>query len=173
MVPPLNDETCPRQPARAPPPVPQPPPIQPSYQPCQQCRAKTKTFICIQCNNLPFCDTCWSTWVLHADGATGWGGRPHEKSDPHVITRLRDILEPSTSDADHEKSLESDDDTTWFGVVRDLSQQQVFQDYGRFAGLMSETQSEESEDRFPQLVSFIGQTGKFCSNPDTLGTLHQ
>ncbi|EWY81854.1 hypothetical protein FOYG_16063 [Fusarium oxysporum NRRL 32931] len=159
MAPSLTDERYPRQPARAPPPVPQPPPNQPSYKPCHQCHANTKTFICIQCNNLTFCDICWSTWVLHADGATGWGGRPHEKSDPHVITRLRGILEPNTSDADHEKSLELDDDTTWFGVVRDPSQQQVFQDYGRFAALMSESQSEESEDRFPQLVSFIGQTG--------------
>lgn len=61
--------------------------------------------------------------MLHADGATGWGGRPHEKSDPRVITRLRGILEPSTSYADYEKSLESDDDTTWFGVVRNPSQQ--------------------------------------------------
>lgn len=98
--------------------------------------------------------------MLHVDGATGWGGRPHEKSDPHVITRLRDILEPVTSNADHEKSLELDDDTTWFGVVRNQSQQQVFQDYGRFAALISESQSEEAEDRFPQLVSFIGQTGE-------------
>ncbi|KAK2606241.1 hypothetical protein QQS21_003289 [Conoideocrella luteorostrata] len=152
-------DTYPRRPVRPPPPPPPPPLAQPSYKPCHECRVHTKTFICIQCNNLPFCDTCWSTWVLHADGATGWGGRPHEKSDPHVITRLRGILEPTTSNVDHEKSLELDDDTTWFGVVRDLSQQQVFQDYGRFAALMSESQSEETQDRFPQLVSFIGQTG--------------
>lgn len=97
--------------------------------------------------------------MLHTDGATGWGGRPHEKSDPHVVTRLREILEPSKSDEEHDRSLELDDDTTWFGVVRDPSQQQIFQDYGRFAALMSESQSEEVEDRFPQLISFIGQTG--------------
>lgn len=138
------------------------------YKPCSRCKANTRTFICIQCNSLVFCDTCWSGWELHADGATGWGGRPHEKSDPHVVTRLREILEPSTSDADHDRNLELDDDTTWFGVVRDASHQQVFQDYGRFAALMGENQSDEAEDRYPQLVSFIGQTGKHSYNPHSI-----
>lgn len=138
------------------------------YKPCSTCEANTRTFICIQCNNLAFCNTCWSCWVLHTDGATGWGGRPHEKSDPHVVTRLREILEPSISDADHDRNLELDDDTTWFGVVRHASHQPVFQDYGRFAALMSENQSDEAEDRYPQLVSFIGQTGKYSYNPHSI-----
>lgn len=142
-----------------------------SYEPCSQCAANTKTFICIQCNNLAFCEACWPTWVLHVDGATGWGGRPHEKADPHVITRLREILEPSTTDADHDRNLELDDDTTWFGVVRDASHQHVFQDYGRFAALMGESQSDYDEDRYPQLVSFIGQTGKSHTNVSACSVL--
>lgn len=42
-------------------------------QPCQTCATtKDKTFTCIQCNNLAFCETCWPKWVLHTPGSVGW-----------------------------------------------------------------------------------------------------
>lgn len=127
---------------------------------CQTCGATgKKLFSCIQCNNYSFCDDCWSTWVLHAPGAVGWDGRPHEKSNAAVVQRLRQILEPSRTDIEHESELQSDDDTTWFGIGRDALGQPIFEDHGRFASLMSESQTPDLDTRHPQLVSFIGQTG--------------
>jgi hypothetical protein len=131
---------------------------------CHTCKATDKiTYSCIQCNNLSFCNECWSLWILHVDGAVGWDGRPHEKSNAEVVQRLRQILEPTRTENDHEHELQNDDDTTWFGVGRDSNNQSVFQDYGRFATLMSESQTPELGSRYPQLVSFIGQTGMFRS----------
>lgn len=128
---------------------------------CHQCHSTSnQTFSCIQCNNLAFCDDCWSEWILHRPGAVGYDGRPHEKSDPNVVRILRQILEPVRSDSDVDNEHQADEDTTWFGVGRDASNQPVLQDYGRFATLLSESQTQEVGERFPSLVSFIGQTGK-------------
>lgn len=52
-----------------------------------------------------------------------------------------------------------DEHTTWFGVARDSSGQPIFQDFGRYAAIMSDSNSGEHQLRFPELVSFIGQTG--------------
>lgn len=128
---------------------------------CHTCHSSSKiTFSCIQCNNLSFCEGCWGLWILHAPGAVGWDGNPHEKSNAEIVQRLRQILEPTRTETDHNNELQLDDDTTWFGVGRDSSNQPILQDYGRFATLMSESQTPELGNRFPQLVSFIGQTGK-------------
>lgn len=129
-------------------------------QPCQTCGTTLeKTFSCIQCNNLTFCNVCWPKWILHIPGAVGWNGKPHEKADPAVVHRLRQILEPRRTEAEHEAELLEDEDTTWFGFGRDPSGHPIFHDYGRFAAIMRETITEETPDRYPQLVSFIGETG--------------
>ncbi|KAK8041498.1 hypothetical protein PG994_014505 [Apiospora phragmitis] len=126
--------------------------VLPSWKPCQTCGTTTeKTFTCIQCNNLAFCDPCWPRWVLHVPGAVGWDGKPHEKADLMVIHRLRQILEPA--------ELLEDEDTTWLGFGRDSSGRSVLHDYGRFAAIMGETTAEDTTERFPQLVSFVGETG--------------
>ncbi|KAI0124847.1 hypothetical protein BJ170DRAFT_478611 [Xylariales sp. AK1849] len=128
--------------------------------PCQTCHTTAEqTFSCIQCNNFAFCNTHWSEWILHQEGAVGWDGRQHEKSDPGVVQRLRQILEPTKSEVEHDKDIQMDDRTTWFGVGRDSSNRPIFEDYGRFATIMTESQSAEMGHRYPQLVSFIGQTG--------------
>ncbi|RYP02992.1 hypothetical protein DL764_005446 [Monosporascus ibericus] len=129
-------------------------------QPCQTCgTTKFKTFTCIQCNSLAFCETCWPRWILHVPGATGWGGKPHEKADPLVVQRLRQILEPIRSEADHQAELMEDEDTTWFGFGRDSAGNPIFQDHGRFAAVMGECRGGNIAGRYPQLVSFIGETG--------------
>lgn len=131
---------------------------------CHECRSTSKrTFSCIQCNNLAFCDDCWSGWILHWPGAVGYDGRPHEKSDANVVRILRQILEPTRSESDVDNEHQADEDTTWFGVGRDASNQPVLQDYGRFATLLSEGQTQEASERYPLLISFIGQTGKQLS----------
>ncbi|KAI2616839.1 FabD/lysophospholipase-like protein [Hypoxylon sp. NC1633] len=132
----------------------------PLTQPCQTCGTiAEKLFTCIQCNNLAFCDTCWPKWVLHTPGAVGWNGKPHEKADPLVVHRLRQILEPTRTEAEHESELLEDRDTTWFGFGRDHAGRPLFHDYGRFAAIMSETVTDETAERNPQLATFIGETG--------------
>lgn len=129
-------------------------------QPCQTCGTNAeKTFTCIQCNNLAFCEACWPKWVLHTPGAVGWNGKPHEKADPLVVHRLRQILEPTRTEAEHESELIEDRDTTWFGFGRDASGHPLFHDFGRFAAIMSETVTDETAERYPQLATFIGETG--------------
>ncbi|KAI0024490.1 FabD/lysophospholipase-like protein [Xylariomycetidae sp. FL0641] len=128
--------------------------------PCQTCgTTDDKTFTCIQCNNLAFCDGCWPKWVLHLPGAVGWNGKPHEKSDPMVVRRLRQILEPKRSEHEHENELLEDCDTTWFGFGRDAMGHPLLHDHGRFAAIMAETQTNETRERHPMLASFIGETG--------------
>ncbi|KAI1773205.1 hypothetical protein F4818DRAFT_120070 [Hypoxylon cercidicola] len=132
----------------------------PLSQPCQTCGTRSlKIYTCIQCNNLAFCEVCWAKWVLHTPGAVGWNGKPHEKADPIVVHRLRQILEPTRTEEEHESELLEDRDTTWFGFGRDASGHPLFHDYGRFAAIMSETVTDETAERYPQLATFIGETG--------------
>ncbi|KAI0871339.1 hypothetical protein GGS24DRAFT_492309 [Hypoxylon argillaceum] len=134
--------------------------VLPKSLPCQTCATVAEsTWTCIQCNNLAFCDTCWSKWILHLPGAVGWNGKPHEKANPLVVDRLRQILEPTRTEEEHEAELLEDQDTTWFGYGRDASNHPQLYDYGLFAAIMAETHTEEAGERYPQLASFIGETG--------------
>ncbi|KAI1125989.1 hypothetical protein F5Y10DRAFT_279102 [Nemania abortiva] len=134
--------------------------VLPQSLPCQTCATVAETtWTCIQCNNLAFCDSCWSKWILHLPGAVGWNGKPHEKANPLVVDRLRQILEPTRTEEEHELELLEDQDTTWFGYGRDASNHPQLYDYGRFAAIMAETHTEETGERYPQLASFIGETG--------------
>jgi hypothetical protein len=53
---------------------------------------------------------------------------------------------------------EDDGSTKWFGVARDFSGRPNFEDYGRYATLMSSISPVTDGARYPQLVSFIGVT---------------
>lgn len=59
----------------------------------------------------------------------------------------------------------ADESTTWFGIIREQGELPVFQDSGRYADLMSDTgpqgNLENHDTRYPGLVSFVGQTGKY------------
>ncbi|KAK8015171.1 hypothetical protein PG990_008467 [Apiospora arundinis] len=129
---------------------------------CTTCQSPGKHhWICVQCSDFAFCDSCWSRWPLHQPGRVGYDGKPHEKANAQVVNRLRNILQPQWTPEAHEEQLQQDDDTTWFGIDRDSSNKPIFQDYGRFATLMGESKTLGLNDgvRYPQLVSFIGQTG--------------
>ena len=76
-----------------------------------------------------------------------------------MVQRLRQILEPERTEADHQAELIEDEDTTWFGFGRDSAGIPKFEDHGRFAVIMSECHAGSSATRYPQLVSFIGETG--------------
>jgi hypothetical protein len=87
-------------------------------------------------------------------------GNPHEKIDSLLLERLRQVLEPVRTEAEHEAELDRDRESTWFGFDRDSSGHPTFVDYGRFAAIMTESLAGKVSDIFPQLVSFIGETGR-------------
>ncbi|PQE03570.1 patatin-like serine protein [Rutstroemia sp. NJR-2017a BVV2] len=129
-------------------------------EPCVVCGStEAKTFTCIQCNNDTFCGYCWSKERSHRPGAVGFDGKPHEKTEKRVVDRLRKILEPKRTPAEQQEQQKSDEDTTWFGIARDSANMPMFQDYGRYAKIMAQSRTSGIKVRYPQLVSFIGQTG--------------
>ena len=126
-------------------------------EPCEDysCTDKAQpTYYCAQCD-CSFCDTCWDKQPAHKPKKRGADGRAHEKIDRLVVERYRNILEPISDSQEQD-----DEDTTWFGVGRNEADEPVFEDYGQYATLMAESHSEAHKIRFPQLVSFIGQTGR-------------
>ena len=76
-----------------------------------------------------------------------------------MVKKLKSILHPSKRPEEIQKLHEEDESTKWFGVARDLTGRPNFEDYGRYATLMSNISPIESlGNRYPQLVSFIGVT---------------
>ncbi|KAH9825933.1 Patatin-like phospholipase [Teratosphaeria destructans] len=89
----------------------------------------------------------------------GRDGVPHEKTNPAVVRRLKEILHPTRATDEIQKLHEDDESTKWFGVTKDYTGRPTFEDYGRYASLMSSISPIESlGNRYPQLVSFIGVT---------------
>lgn len=143
-------------------PAPFPPPSRSDSgaEPCDVCeKTHVTTWTCIQCNNDSFCDDCWGKERAHRHGAVGFDGKPHEKTDRKVVKRLREILEPERSPEQQQELHRGDEDTTWFGIARDSANLPIFQDYERYASIMAQSRTSEVNVRYPQLVSFIGQTG--------------
>lgn len=52
-----------------------------------------------------------------------------------------------------------DEDTTWFGFDRDEDGSPFLAEYQRYASLMMDCAQDPGSQRYPALVSFIGQTG--------------
>ena len=111
-----------------------------------------------------FCGNCWDTQIAHQPGSKG--DSPHEKSDPEITKRLQDILTPATN-LDTQKQLhKADSDTTWLRHTRNTRpfvQEPELVEYGRYKELMQASFTSEWKERWPQLVSFIGQTGERMS----------
>lgn len=97
--------------------------------------------------------------IPHRPKRRGPSARPHEKVDLDIVRRLESILHPSTDPAETREQHQEDERTKWFGVARDDDGETVFEDYGRYASLVSETaRLASTENRYPQLVSFVGVT---------------
>jgi energy-coupling factor transporter ATP-binding protein EcfA2 len=128
-------------------------------QPCEICELSgEQTWNCSYCDMI-FCDGCWAKQGPHRPGRTGPDGLPHEKADLRIVSRYKEILTPAT-DTDGQRRLHlEDEDTTWFGISRDLNNQPVLRDHGRYAAIIADSSTGEYKIRYPQLVSFIGQTG--------------
>lgn len=77
-----------------------------------------------------------------------------------MVKRLKGILNPTRNPEEIQKLHEDDEGTKWFGVARDPTGRPNFEDYGRYATLMSSISpiTNAGGNRYPQIVSFIGVT---------------
>ncbi|KAK4897196.1 hypothetical protein LTR27_005089 [Elasticomyces elasticus] len=113
---------------------------------------------CVDCDS-SYCGDCWPRQGPHKPNKKGRDGVPHEKTNPHVVRRLKETLNPTRKPEEIQRLHEQDASTKWFGVARDLTGRPNLEDYGRYATLMSNISPIEGlGNRYPQLVSFIGVT---------------
>ncbi|KAL9572020.1 hypothetical protein ACKAV7_003852 [Fusarium commune] len=90
-------------------------------------------------------------------GKIGIDGRQHEKVDREVNDRLSKIFGEPTQDEQNNRHG-GDINTTWFGVINEADQ--PFLHYSnRIVDILQESQVGDYSERFPHLVSFVGQTG--------------
>ncbi|KAF2188984.1 hypothetical protein K469DRAFT_684250 [Zopfia rhizophila CBS 207.26] len=135
------------------------PPNDLGFKPCEACElSDIRTWNCSYCD-VNLCDPCWDKQLPHKPGRTGPDGLPHEKGDPSIVKRLKSILTPPIDPGEQQSLHMDDEDTTWFGIAKDIDNQPIFQDYGRYATIMADSTTGVYKLRYPQLVSFIGQTG--------------
>jgi hypothetical protein len=120
-----------------------------------------------------FCVECWERNFAHKKGRRAPGAVPHERSDHVVAKKIKSALESKPTEAEQEQLHKKDEDTGWFGILREEGELPLFQDYGRYASLMASTTTRsvwnsplqshpgaaQRDTRFPSLVSFVGQTG--------------
>ncbi|KAH7087111.1 hypothetical protein FB567DRAFT_526936 [Paraphoma chrysanthemicola] len=110
---------------------------------------------CVDCAS-SLCEPCWPQTLAHHVGRRGRDG-PHEKVTKNVYKKLKDILEPCYSEDELEALHRRDFDTTWFGIQKDNNRQPHLADHDIYTSLLSSPLSTGKE-KYPQLVSFIGQT---------------
>lgn len=130
---------------------------------CEGCeRFHTLQAYCNVCGCI-FCPTCWAAQIPHRRNHLAPGNIPHEQTDRWLALKIQSILKPELSPASEEQLHIEDENTTWFGIIREQGELPVFQDYGRYASLMLDTGIQRNPQnydiRYPGLVSFVGQTG--------------
>ena len=121
----------------------------------------TPKLFCLNCSST-YCELCWGLQGPHQPGKTGPDGLPHERTNKEIYDRLEPILDPPESVSELSRLHEEDESTTWFGIEKDSNGKPLFQDHGRFATLMADTKQPNTGVRYPQLVSFVGETGEPC-----------
>lgn len=131
--------------------------------PCEgaECTAKAETarWLCVICD-CTYCDLCWDKQGPHRQGKLGHDGLPHEKTSEDLHLRLKSIFEPPEKHSELLKLHLEDEDTLWFGVDKDANGKCHFTETGRYSTLMTMTKQPTATERYPLLVSFVGQTGE-------------
>ena len=128
--------------------------------PCELCKQDVQTWHCPSCSS-DYCDRCWTTQVAHRHEKTSAPNHGHEKTNWNLLETMKAILEPS-NDENVLKTLHANDQNTkWFGVVRDGDGKSQFDNTGRFADVMADSRPLSGSIRYPKLVAFIGDT---CEN---------
>lgn len=135
-------------------------------EPCDECNVpKPQIWKCLQCD-LHFCDTCWDEEKPHRPGRAG---QVHEKLDTDVYSRLKKTFRFNhnhssnlATDGQQVELHQTDTDTTWFALVKQTGKQggcHDLQPTDRLDEIMLDSDTGLFEDRYPQLVSFVGRTG--------------
>ena len=132
---------------------------------CEDCaRQLLETSYCESCDAV-FCAECWERQISHRKGRRGLTGIAHEKADFTIAKRLENILTPTADPVEQQQLHANDIETAWFGVVRNGSfAKPGLHDYGRYPELMKMSFTGQWSERWPQIVSFIGQTGTLVSS---------
>jgi hypothetical protein len=77
--------------------------------------------------------------------------------------KINQVLESDMTETEQEQMHSKDENTTWFGIIREKGEMPLFQDYGRYAQILSDITSQDAhgaqDTRYPGMVSFVGQTG--------------
>lgn len=101
--------------------------------------------------------------ISHRNHHLAPGNVPHEKTSHNLAMKIKKILEPELDGAMEEELHAEDENTTWFGILREHGELPILRDYGRYTDLMSDTgpqgNFEHYGTRYPGLVSFFGQVG--------------
>ncbi|KAF7502349.1 hypothetical protein GJ744_006003 [Endocarpon pusillum] len=121
-------------------------------------QADTPRWLCASCD-CTYCDLCWELQAPHRQGKLGQNGLPHEKTSKDVFVRLQSIFEPPEKKSELLRLHLEDEETLWFGVEKDDNGKFIFTDNGRYTSLMTMTKQPTATERYPLLVSFVGQTG--------------
>ena len=155
-------------------------------------RNRAQVWYCVDCA-CEFCDPCWQHFLAHRGGKKGRDGS-HEKVEYHVYAKLKSILDPQYDEDKMEELHEDDLATTWFGTIcsliralintdlfsgikrdddpehydslhrrGDQSDRQQFFDYDVYSALLCNP-LKNGKEKYPQLVSFIGQTSNGSIN---------
>ena len=124
------------------------------------CAASTTKSLCLHCSSI-YCEECWDKQGPHQPGKLGPDGLAHERTDVEIYERLQRILDPPSNIFELSRLHQEDERTTWFGIEKDPNGIPVFQDHGRFAAIMADTKQLKFGVRYPQLVSFVGETGEY------------
>lgn len=94
-----------------------------------------------------------------------------KKTNYEVAMKIKQVLESEITEIEQEEMLREDENTTWFGIIRESGELPIFQDYGGYAQIMSDITPSRThgaqETLYPGLVSFVGQTGMLFSKKIT------
>ncbi|OCL08712.1 hypothetical protein AOQ84DRAFT_339905 [Glonium stellatum] len=116
---------------------------------------------CVDCDSR-FCSRCWDYQRAHRQGKRGRDGKPHEKTDYRSAKRFEKILNPQDDPASLAKAHLADEQSKWFGWSRDGSNENqnepALVEFDAYTNLMAGSASADAPPKYPQLVSFIGQT---------------
>ncbi|KAK4169827.1 hypothetical protein QBC43DRAFT_225424 [Cladorrhinum sp. PSN259] len=127
--------------------------------PCCICETEDTTWICTQCAGDAFCDGCWAQQRPHRPRAPVVAGvGPHVKVEPEVFDRLERVFDQNLTDEYQQLLHQRDIDTTWFGIEKDGDEPRLHH-HNRLIDIMRDSHTGEFHERFPHLVSFVGQTG--------------
>ncbi|KAF2399012.1 hypothetical protein EJ06DRAFT_479226 [Trichodelitschia bisporula] len=108
---------------------------------------------CPNCN-LRLCDVCWDRQQAHRKKSRG--PQVHEKENPLLHDRFHKILHASSDDNAHIL----DERTKWLGMYHlNGSDTPVLEEFDAYTDIVTRNIKANSPEKYPQLVSFVGETG--------------